>query len=105
MITEIAFYLPDAPGQFAKSLRILEASEINIWGFSVDLAGPYSEVRMVCSDADQAMKELEAHGYVTRPARVFLLSLPHIPGQLLRVATILGNHGVNIKYGYCILGL
>lgn len=100
MIPEISFYLPDTPGQFARSLKGLAESQINIHGFSVELVGALSKVRFVCSDAEKAKGVLIEQGYEVEYTEVLALSIPHESGELLRVADLLGDRGVNIKYGY-----
>lgn len=104
MITEVSFYLPDIPGQFARCLKVFANADININGFSVDIGGAFSEVRLICSEPEKAKAELEKHGYEVEEAKVFALTVPNEPGQLLHIAEVMGKNGVNIEYAYCILG-
>ncbi len=104
MIKEISWYLPNVPGQFGKVLQALAQAGVNIRGFSVDLSGAYSMVRLACDNPDAAKRELAKFEYAHEEASVFALSMPDRPGELLRIARILGEHDINISYGYVTLG-
>lgn len=104
MIREISLYLPNTPGQFARVLTAVAEANVNIRGFSVDLSGAYSKVHLLFEDVEKAKAQLELWGYEIEETNVFALSMVDRPGELLRVAGLLGSRDVNIEYGYVTLG-
>jgi len=107
MVPEISVYLPNVPGQFSRVLKALASDNLNISGFSVDLQGAMSELRLLFRDAAEAARAqgaLDKFQYYTVPSQLLLLSRPHEPGELLKVAEVLGKNGINVQYGYVAIG-
>lgn len=107
MVPEISVYLPNVPGQFSRVLKALAEDNLNISGFSVDLSGAISELHLLFGDAAEATRAKSALGryqYETVERQLLLLSRPHAPGELLKVAEIMGANGINVEYGYVAIG-
>jgi|ERR1035437_349417 hypothetical protein len=107
MVPEISLYLPNVPGQFSRVLKALASADVNIRGFSVDLGGATSQLRLLFQDGaetERAVDALRAVPYETVERTLLLLSGPDEPGTLLRVADTLREQGVNLDYGYVTLG-
>jgi hypothetical protein len=107
MVPEISLYLPNIPGQFSRVLTALASAEVNIRGFSVDLGGATSQLRLLFQDgteAERAVKALHRVPYETVERRLLLLSAPDEPGMLLKVADTMREQGINVEYGYVTLG-
>ncbi len=100
MVTEISLYLPNEPGQLAKVLRNLK--EINIYAFNIEYPGeyPYTRVRIICNKVDEAIHKLRKAAYSFSTGQVFAIGSSHTPGQLLKMAELFGEHGINIESGY-----
>jgi hypothetical protein len=107
VVLEISVYLPNVPGQFSRVLNALAGAHVNIRGFSVDLSGAISELRLLFKDAaesDRAKNALREYQYETTERHLLLLSTPDEPGELLKVAETLGANDINLEYGYVALG-
>lgn len=107
MVPELSVYLPNVPGQFSRVLKALAEADLNISGFSVDLSGALSVLRLLFRDADEAARAEIALGnyeYQTDKTQLLLLSRPHEPGELLRVAEVMSENGINVEYGYVAIG-
>jgi hypothetical protein len=107
MITEISVYLPNIPGQFSRVLNSLASADVSIRGFSVDLAGAISLLRLLFTDtaeAERAENALNGATYQALSAELLLVSCPDEPGQLLKVTDILAENDINVEYGYVTLG-
>ena len=66
MIPEISVYLPNVPGQFSRVLKALANDELNLSGFSVDLSGAISLLRLLfknTGEAERAKKILIQYNY------------------------------------------
>lgn len=107
VLPEITVYLPDVPGQFSRVLTALDEIDVNIRGFSVDLGGATSQLRLLFADkgeAERAKKALFAVPYEPIEKELLLLSAKDEPGTLLKVAMIMAENDINVEYGYVVLG-
>jgi hypothetical protein len=107
VLTEISVYLPNIPGQFSKVLTTLAGAKVSIRGFSVDLSGAISLLRLLFSDSEEAKRAAEAlkeSAYEPLSAQLLLVSRPDVAGELLKITDILADHDINVEYGYVALG-
>jgi hypothetical protein len=107
MVSEISVYLPNIPGQFSKVLRALARENVSIRGFSVDLLGATSQLRMLFSDPDEterAMQALADSNFEPSPTNLLLLARPDAPGELLKITEVMADNDINVEYGYVALG-
>lgn len=107
MVREVSVYLPDVPGQFSRVLKALKDANVNIRGFSVDLAGAVSLLRLLfknSTEAERASKALKEHAYETVERDLLLVSRPDEPGELLKVTDLIAENDINVEYGYVALG-
>jgi hypothetical protein len=107
MIPEVSVYLPNVPGQFSRVLKALASVDLNISGFSVDMSGAISELRLLFKDAIEEVRAKKALGdfhYETVERQLLLLAIPDAPGELLKVVEVMGENGINVEYGYVTTG-
>lgn len=107
MLPELSVYLPNVPGQFSRVLKALASVDLNISGFSVELSGAISQLRLLFKDATEvarAKKALDDFHYETVKTQLLLLSIPDVPGELLKVVEVMGENGINVEYGYMTTG-
>jgi hypothetical protein len=107
MLPEVSVYLPNVPGQFSRVLKALASVGLNISGFSVDMSGAISELRLLFKDATEvarARKALDDFHYENVERPLLLLSMPDEPGALLKVVEVIGENGINVEYGYMTTG-
>ncbi len=103
MISEITLSLTDEPGELKRVLEILYDVNINVQAFCVERCKEYSDLRLVCDDMDLAIQEFKNKGYKVTISEVFAVRLAHAPGSLLKIASLFGENGINVEYGYLTL--
>ena len=103
MIPEITLSLPNRPGELHKVLDILHNIDTNIQAFCVERAEDYADLRLILEDEEVATEEFEKRGYDIEITKIFALRLDHTPGALLKIASLLGDNGINVEYGYLTL--
>lgn len=82
----------DRPGTLGRVAGVLHEAGINIDGFSAGKSG------LVIVTGDEGTDAcLSAAGIGNEAREVIGIDLPNRPGELARVATALGEHGVNIE--------
>ena len=100
MLTELSLYLPNKAGQLNAVLTELSMANVNVLALSIDQAGVYSAVRIICDDVRKAKTKLKGPRYFYSETKVFAIPLPHHAGELKKVTQLLSDNGINIEYGY-----
>ena len=99
MVSFFHLDLEDRPGTLGDVATLLSGAGVNIEAFAADRSG----VRILTSDPDATEKALAGHvGF--HAVEVIEIELPNRPGELARVATALGKHGVNIVTSFGMAG-
>ena len=99
-MTQLSIAIENAPGQLGRLCRALAQADVNIRGISVSDGTDVSTVRLVVSDVAAATKVLREAGVQCVSQDVLVLELEDKPGALERVASRLGEAGVNVHYIY-----
>jgi len=99
-MTQLSIAIENAPGQLGRLCRALAQANVNIRGISVSDGTDVSTVRLVVSDVAAATKVLREAGVQCVSQDVLVLELEDKPGALERVASRLGEAGVNVHYIY-----
>jgi hypothetical protein len=103
MIPEITLYLPNQSGQLRGALEVLDAAKVNVQAFSIEAAGEYSTVRIICDDEKKAEREFKKYAYSFTIDDVFAIRLSHASGKLKGIAELFSQNKINIEYGYLTL--
>ena len=98
--TQLALFLSNRPGAFAKVCEELAKAKINIHALSISDTVDHSIVRMVVSDTTKALMLLGEGGMIALEAEVLMIESDNEPGTLATIAEHLAKLGVNIEYAY-----
>jgi len=98
---EFTIRLEDRPGALGKLCQALAEQDINILAFH---QFPHEKgkgsVRLVVDNPDKTKATLDRQRADYKEAEVAKVMLANRPGELARVASRLGDQGININYGY-----
>jgi hypothetical protein len=101
IIKEFTIRLEDRPGTLGKLCQTLAEENINILAYQ---QFPHEKgqgsVRLVVDNPDKTRATLDRQRADYREAEVAKVMLTNRPGELARVASKLGEQGINIDYGY-----
>jgi hypothetical protein len=101
IIKEFTIRLEDRPGTLGKLCQSLAEENINILAYQ---QFPHEKgqgsVRLVVDNPDKTRATLDRQRADYREAEVARVMLSNRPGELARVASRLGEQGINIDYGY-----
>lgn len=100
MISELSVTVPDVAGELNRVLSVFAEEKINLLAFSINQVMPYSIIRLICSDPDNAFTKLAERAYVVERHDIFALKLINKYGELKRVTDALALKRININYGY-----
>jgi len=101
--TQISVHMENRPGALAELTGALMAAGVNIGGISVPDAGEYGTVRILPDDVMRAKDALAEAGLPHAAADVLEVQLPHEPGALDKMARLLADQQVVIKYAYATI--
>ena len=99
-MTQLSIAMENAPGQLGRVCRALAQANVNIRGIAVSDATDISTIRLLVNDVPAAKKALREAGVQFVSQEVLVLDLEDKPGALEKVASRLGEAGVNIHYLY-----
>jgi hypothetical protein len=99
---EFAIRQEDKPGMLGKLCHALADKNINILAFqSFPIQKGQSSIHLVLDNPTAAKAVLDQQRADYTETEVAHVKLAHRPGELGRVASRLGDAGININYGYC----
>lgn len=103
IIKQISLFAENKPGRLANIASKLKDASINIRAFTIAEAGDFGIIRMVVDNPDNAHRVLHEAGFTVSETDVLGIEMEDIPGQLAKIADLLGEHNVNIDYAYAFV--
>lgn len=98
---QLALFLDNRPGTFARVCEALAEAKINIYAISTSDTVDHTVVRMVVSDPRRALLLFEEHGTLVVETDVLMIEGDNRPGSLARICHRLAAAKINIEYCYC----
>lgn len=100
IVTQLSVHMENRPGALAELTETLVESGVNITAISVPDTGEFGTVRVLPDDIMEARAALDAAGFPYAAIDVLSVELPHKPGSLARVARLLADEKVVVRYAY-----
>jgi len=98
---QLAIFLDNRPGTFARVADALAQAKINIYAISTSDTVDHSVVRLVVDDSRRALRLFEEHGTLVVEDDVLMIEGDNKPGSLAKLAHKLADAKINIEYAYC----
>ena len=100
-IKEFTIRLEDKPGTLGKLCHTLAGQDVNILAYQqFPQEKGHGSVRLVVDNPDKTRTALDRQRADYTETEVAKVLLANRPGELARVASRLGDNGININYGY-----
>jgi hypothetical protein len=97
---EFVIRLEDRPGFLAKLCSVLADRGVNILAFQSNPSNGKALVHFVADNPANAKAVLDAERFNYTQKEVAQIKLPHRPGELAQVTSLLGDAKMNINYAY-----
>ena len=98
---EFTIRLDDRPGTLGKLCQALAEQDVNIFAYQqFSHEKGKGSVRLVVDNPDKTRATLDRQRNDYAETEVARVMLENHPGELARVASRLGDKGININYGY-----
>lgn len=100
IMTQVSVHAENRPGALAELTETLVEAGINILAISVPDTGEFGTVRILPDDALAAREALSDAGYHNAAVDVLAVEVPHQPGSMARLARLLADENLVIRYAY-----
>ena len=97
---QVSIYAENKKGTMQKITGILLEHGINILGSVTNDSAEYGIVRMVVSEAEKALAELEKNGFIAKLVEVIGVEIEDEVGNLNRMLKILEESNISVDYLY-----
>ncbi len=101
IVTQLSVHMENRPGALADLTEALQSSGVNVLAISVPDTGEFGTVRVLPDDVMEAKQALQEANYPHAAVDVLVVELPHEPGALAKVARLLADGNVVVRYAYC----
>ncbi len=98
-IHQVSIFLENQPGALEEPCRLLAEARIDIRTLTLADTRRFGILRMIVRDWQDAVRVLDAAGYVTNVTEVVAVEVPDRPGGLAGILAAVGD-AVNIEYMY-----
>jgi hypothetical protein len=99
-MTQVSVHVENRPGALAELTEMLHDNDVNILAIAVPDAGEFGTVRILPANPDEARMALNDAGMPNTAVDVLVVELPHRPGALAKMARILADESIVIRYAY-----
>ena len=102
MIDQISIYTENKRGSARAVFNLLAEKNINVLCFMNSDSGEFGTMRLIVSDTDTAMAELNEKGYMCKRDKVIAAVLDDEPGALEKFLMLFEDMNINIEYMYAL---
>lgn len=100
LIKQYTVFLPNIPGALSKFVELFTNEGINIVGIASEIRDDSGIVRIAVDAERKVSHLLTGAGFTTIETQMISVELRDRPGELLRIARLLGEHNINITTVY-----
>jgi hypothetical protein len=100
LIKQYTVFLPNVPGALSKFVELFSKEGINIVGIASEIRDDSGIVRIAVDAERKVSHILTGAGFTTIETQMLSVELRDKPGELLRIAKLLGEHNINITTVY-----
>ncbi len=106
VVRQYSVFLPNRPGALSEYARLFADNNLNILGIASEIRDDSGVVRVSLEGDKRLGYILTKAGFTTIEAPMLSVDLVDRPGELFRIAKILGDAGINITtlYGTALNG-
>lgn len=99
-IEQISVFLENTVGTLAAATAALARAQVNLIALSIAETENFGIMRIIVSDTEKAKLALREAGFTIRMTSVVAACIPHRPGGLSEVVSLLSEKNISIEYIY-----
>lgn len=100
MTKQLTVFIENKKGSLTEVTKILKDRGINIFSFSLADTENFGLLRMVVTNAEEALKALKENYFSVSITDVFVVSLKNEPGSLNKILSLIEHLDVQYMYMY-----
>ncbi|MBU2572646.1 MAG: ACT domain-containing protein [Elusimicrobia bacterium] len=100
IVRQYTVFLPNVPGALCRFIELFANEGVNIVGIASEIRDDSGVVRVTVDTDKKISYILTSAGFTTVDTPMISLELSDQPGELLRLAKALADHGINITTVY-----
>ncbi len=107
LIRQYTVFIPNVPGALRKFVELFANEGVNIVGIASEIRDDSGVVRIAVDAERKVSHVLTGAGFTTIETFLISIEMSDKPGQLLRLASLLGENNINITtvYGTSVGGV
>lgn len=99
-LKQLSLVIPNEPGALVRVCDVLKRHSVNISTLTLADTANFGILRLIIREWEEGLKALEDDGLVVTVSDVLAISIPHVPGGLLKILEILNENRINVEYMY-----
>lgn len=99
-IKQISVFLENKKGRLGEISALLAEKNINLYALSIADTQDFGILRMITEAPAEVADIIREAGYICNLTDVIAVSVPHAPGSLAHIVSILSEGDVDIEYTY-----
>lgn len=100
LITQLSIFVNNEPGKLATIAEILKEGNVNVKVFNLAESTEFGILRAIVDDPDVAFDKIKSKNIMVIKTDMIAIALESAAGSLFKSASVLGDSGINIEYGY-----
>ncbi len=100
IIKQFSVFMPNRPGALSNLAKIFADKGINLVGIASEVRDDAGMVRLAVTGDQDVSSLLSGAGFPSVESRLISIEVPDRPGELYRIAKILGDGKINITTVY-----
>lgn len=99
-LKQLSLVIPNEPGALVRVCDVLKRHSVNISTLTLADTANFGILRLIIREWEEGLKALEDDGLVVTVSDVLAISIPHVPGGLLKILELLNENRINVEYMY-----
>jgi hypothetical protein len=100
LILQLSIFVRNQPGELKKVTALLASNNVQIRAMTVAETADYGIFRVIVDNPEKCYNIMKENNFLVGKTDVLAIEMEDKPGGLHKIATILGDAGVNIEYFY-----
>ncbi len=99
-LKQLSLVIPNEPGALVRVCDVIKRHSVNISTLTLADTANFGILRLIIREWEEGLKALEDDGLVVTVSDVLAISIPHVPGGLLKILELLNENRINVEYMY-----
>ncbi len=99
---QLSVFIENRQGRLGEVLAVLKQSGVNIQSLSLADTTEYGLLRLIVDNPELGKEKLVNAGFSAMLTNVLIVKIPHYPGALQDVLSVITEKEINVEYMYAL---